>query len=36
MEAWIGAIGQAAKDFAAWVLDLIEGTWKKVTVPKDE
>ena len=36
MEAWIEAIGQAAKDFAVKALDLIEGTWKKATVPKDE
>jgi hypothetical protein len=36
MEAWIEAMSQAARNLAAWVLDLIEGTWKKATVPKDE
>jgi hypothetical protein len=36
MEGWFEAIGQVAKSFAAWVLDIIEGTWKKATVPKDE
>jgi len=36
MQGWVDAAGQAAKDFAVWVLDLIEGAWKKATVPKDE
>ena len=36
MESWIDAMTQAAKNLAAWVLDLIEGTWKKTTVPKDK
>jgi hypothetical protein len=36
MEAWFEAIGQAAKSFAAWVMDIIEGAWKKAAAPKDE
>jgi hypothetical protein len=36
METWIVAMALAGRNLEAWVLDLIEGTWKKATVPKDE
>jgi len=36
MATWIEALEKAATNFAAWVLDLIEGVWKKATAPKDE
>lgn len=34
MTGWLSSIAQAATDFAVWALDLIEGAWKKATVPK--
>jgi hypothetical protein len=34
MEAWVASVGQAATDFAAKVLDLIEWAWKKAIAPK--
>jgi hypothetical protein len=34
VEAWVEAIGQAAKDFAVKALDLIEWAWKKAIAPK--
>jgi hypothetical protein len=36
MAEWIDAANQAATDFVAWILDLIEGAWKKAVAPKDE
>ena len=36
MEAWFEAMGQVVKDFSVWILDLIEGAWKKAVAPKDE
>ncbi len=36
MSGWVDAANQAATDFVAWILDLIEGAWTKVTAPKDE
>jgi hypothetical protein len=36
MSGWIESANQAATDFVAWILDLIEGAWKKAIAPKDE
>jgi hypothetical protein len=34
MEAWVEAMGQAAKGFAAKALDLIEWAWQRAIAPK--